>query len=192
MDYKEMNEVLANLDQAMYALEELYIENEGEVTEETEQMEERISSLRDLLNTDGIDLLGGWLKAKEDKKKSLKAEKDYVSREMSAIDKTIEFIKSKVTDLMKATGETKIKGGRGYSFSLYDSKKTEVDTEMLDSLYKAKAEKALRDAGIPSWVTFKLDAKVSLVPEGEELPEYFKEDTGTAVRFTKPRASKEA
>ena len=69
MDYKELNQVLVNLDQAINTLEDLYIEGEGEVTEETEQMEEHISGLKELLTRDGIDLLGGWLKAKEDKKK---------------------------------------------------------------------------------------------------------------------------
>ena len=74
MDYKELNQVLVNLDQAINTLEDLYIEGEGEVTEETEQMEEHISGLKELLTRDGIDLLGGWLKAKQDRKKTLKAE----------------------------------------------------------------------------------------------------------------------
>ena len=59
MDYKEMNQVLENLDQAMHTLEDLYIEGEGEITEETEQMEQEISGLQELLTTEGIDLLGG-------------------------------------------------------------------------------------------------------------------------------------
>lgn len=92
-----MNQVLATLDQATIALEETYMENEGEITEETEHMEQEISGLQELLTTEGIDLLGGWLKAKEDKKKSLKAEKDYITRQMAAIDETIDFIKDKVT-----------------------------------------------------------------------------------------------
>ena len=96
MDYKELNQVLVNLDQAINTLEDLYIEGEGEVTEETEQMEEHISGLKELLTRDGIDLLGGWLKAKEDRRKTLKGEKDYISRQMAAIDESIEFIKGKV------------------------------------------------------------------------------------------------
>ena len=99
-----MNQVLANLDQAINTLEETYIENEGEVTEETEQMESEISGLQELLSTEGIDLLGGWLKAKEDRKKSLKAEREYITRQMAAIDETIEFIKDKITEVPKATG----------------------------------------------------------------------------------------
>ena len=46
MDYKEMNQVLATLEKATIALEETYMENEGEITEETEQMEQEISGLQ--------------------------------------------------------------------------------------------------------------------------------------------------
>ena len=125
MDYKELNQILANLDQAMVTLEETYVENEGEVTEETEQMEAQISGLQELLTTDGIDLLGGWLKSKEDRKKALKAEKDYITRQMAAIDETIEFIKAKVNQILVATGQEKVKGARGYSFAATTSTKSE-------------------------------------------------------------------
>ena len=37
MDYSLFTQVLSDLDRKMDALEDLYIENEGEVTEETEQ-----------------------------------------------------------------------------------------------------------------------------------------------------------
>ena len=158
MDYKEMNQVLENLDQAMHTLEDLYIEGEGEITEETEQMEQEISGLQELLTTEGIDLLGGWLKAKEDKKKSLKAEKDYITRQMSAIDETIEFIKGKVTEVMKATGQEKIKGDRGYSFTASHSIKTDVDKDVLKALYADKVEEAIRAAHIPAYIGVSLTA----------------------------------
>ena len=77
MTLQEMNQVLAQLSQATSNLEEMYAENEGEITEATEQAEEQISCLKQLLNTEGVDLLGRWLKGKEDRKKALKAEKDY-------------------------------------------------------------------------------------------------------------------
>lgn len=192
MDYKEMNQHLAELDQAMVTLEETYIENEGEVTEETEQMEAQISGLKELLTGEGIDLLGGWLKAKEDKKKALKAEKDYISRQMSAIDETIDFIKTKVNQILVATGQEKVKGARGYAFAATTSTKTEVDKELLNEWYLPDIENALAEMGIPNWVTITLGAKVSDVPAGTELPAVFKVTEKPSVRFTKPRASKEA
>lgn len=194
MDYKELNQVLADLDQAMFTLEDLYIEGEGEVTEETEQMEAQISGLKELLSKDGIDLLGGWLKAKEDKKKSLKAEKDYITRQMSAIDETIEFIKDKITEVMKATGQEKIKGDRGYSFTASHSVKTEVDKDVLKALYADKVEEAIRAARIPAYVGVSLTASSTRanelgVLEGDE--EIFSTTEKDTVTFRKPKASKE-
>ena len=195
MDYKQLNEILGNLSQVMYSLEEQYIENEGEVTHQTEEMEQIISDLRNLLTTEGIDMLGAWLKAKEDKKKSLKAEKDYITRQMSAIDETIEFIKDKITEVMKATGQEKIKGDRGYSFTASHSVKTEVDKDVLKALYADKVEEAIRAAHIPAYVGVSLTASSTRanelgVLEGDE--EIFSTTEKDTVTFRKPKASKEA
>ena len=194
MDYKELNQALATIDQATIALEETYMENEGEITEETEQMEQEISGLQELLTTEGIDLLGGWLKAKEDKKKSLKAEKDYITRQISAIDETIDFIKDKVTEVMKATGQDKIKGDRGYSFTATHSVKTDVDKDVLKALYADKVEEAIRAAHIPAYVGVSLTASSTKanelgVLEGDE--EIFSTTEKDTVTFRKPKASKE-
>ena len=195
MDYKEMNQVLADLDQAMFTLEDLYIEGEGEVTEETEQMEAQISGLKELLTKEGIDLLGAWLKSKEDRKKALKAEKDYISRQILANDTTIEFIKDKITEVMKATGQEKIKGERGYSFTASHSVKTEVDKDVLKALYADKVEEAIRAAHIPAYVGVSLTASSTRanelgVLEGDE--EIFSTTEKDTVTFRKPKASKEA
>lgn len=194
MDYKEMNQVLADLDQAMVTLEETYIENEGEVTEETEQMEAQISGLRELLTGEGIDLLGGWLKAKEDRKKSLKAEKDYITRQMAAIDETIEFIKTKVNQILVATGQEKVKGARGYSFAATISSKTEVDKDVLKEKYAFRVDQIIRAVGIPEYIGVSLTASSTKakeigVQDGDE--DIFVTTEKPSVRFTKPRASKE-
>ena len=195
MDYKEMNQVLADLDQAMVTLEETYIENEGEVTEETEQMEAQISCLKELLTGEGIDLLGGWLKAKEDRKKSLKAEKDYITRQMAAIDETIEFIKTKVNQILVATGQEKVKGARGYQFKVSESVTTSVDKEILKKNYEEKVEKAIRRAGVPVYIGVSLSASVSKVGEdgvSKKDKDLFVTNKKDTITFTKPRASKEA
>lgn len=194
MNYKELDQVLANLAQAISTLEDLYIEGEGEVTEETEQMEDLISGLQELLTKDGIDLLGGWLKAKEDKKKSLKAERDYITRQMAAIDETIEFIKTKVNQILVATGQEKVKGDRGYSFAATTSVKTEVDKDVLKALYADKVEEAIRSAHIPAYVGVSLTASSTKatelgVVEGDE--DIFVTMSKPSVRFGKPRANTE-
>lgn len=195
MDYSLFTQVLSDLDRKMDALEDLYIENEGEVTEETELAEAEISGLQELLSGEGIDMLGGWLKAKEDRKKALKAEKDYITRQMTAIDGTIDFIKDKITEVLKKTGKDKVKGERGYSFTASHSVKTEVDKDVLKALYADKVEEAIRAAHIPAYVGVSLTASSTKasefgVLEGDE--EIFTTTEKDTVTFRKPKASKEA
>lgn len=190
MDYKELQDILSTLEYTSYKLEETYVENEGEVTEETELMEGEITAMKTLLNTEGVDLLGRWLKGKEDRKKALKAEKDYLTRQMEAIDKTIEFIKTKMNEVMTATGQEKIKGSLGYSFALSTSTKTEVDKEMLKEYYQEAVNEALKDI-LPADVSVTLTASVSKLEEGAELPDYYSRTETPTIRFTKPRAKKE-
>ena len=194
MDYSLFTQVLSDLDRKMDALEDLYIENEGEVTEETEQAEAEISGLQELLSGEGIDMLGGWLKAKEDRKKALKAEKDYITRQMTAIDGTIDFIKDKITEVLKKTGKDKVKGERGYSFTASHSVKTEVNKDVLRYNYDFKVEQAIRAAGIPDYVGFSLTASSTKasefgVLEGDE--DIFTTTEKDTVTFRKPKASKE-
>lgn len=194
MDYSLFTQVLSDLDRKMDALEDLYIENEGEVTEETEQAEAEISGLQELLSGEGIDMLGGWLKAKEDRKKALKAEKDYITRQMTAIDGTIDFIKDKITEVLKKTGKDKVKGDRGYSFTASHSVKTEVDKDVLKKNYEGKVEEAIRAAGVPAYVGVSLTASSTKanelgVLEGDE--EIFSTTEKDTVTFRKPKASKE-
>lgn len=194
MEYNQLNQTLAELDQVVVAREETYIENGGEVTEVTEEMDNRIAGFKNLLSTEGIDLLGAWLKAKEDKKKSLKAEKDYITRQMAAVDDTIDFIKMKINQVLVATGQEKVKGSRGYSFAATTSVKTEVDKELLKELYSEKVEDAIRAAHVPEYIGVTLTASSTKaaeigVDEGDDG--LFITTERPSVRFTKPRATKE-
>ena len=190
MDYKELQDILSTLDYTSYKLENLYVENEGEVTEETELLEGQVEAMKTLLNGEGVDFLGRWLKGKEDKKKAIKAEKDYLTRQIEAIDKTISFIKAKINEVMSATGCEKVKGELGYSFATTVSTTTSVDKDLLRDIYQARVEDAVKDI-LPDDVTVTLSASVSKVAEGAELPEYYTRTETPTVRFTKPRATKE-
>lgn len=195
MDYKELNQALADLDQLMYSLEETYIENEGECTDETDAMEDKIEVLKDLLKGDGVDMLGAWLKSKQDKKARLKAEKDYITRQMNAIDESIDFIAAKICHVMDATGITKTeKGVRGYAFEKTKSVTTKVDKEVLEAIYEDKINEALTAARIPCYVNVKLDASVTKFDEFGPLNEgdeqIFHKVERDTIKITKPRASK--
>ena len=194
MDYKELQQALSQLEEVMNNLEELYILNEGECTEESERMEVEVDTLKELLSGDGIDMLGRWLKSKEDKKKSLKAEKDYITRQMASIDKGIEYIKSMINKVMVATGLEKVKGDRGYSFVTTTSTKTDINKDVLKALYAEKVEEAIRSAHIPAYVGVTLTASSTKatelgVVEGDE--DIFVTMSKPSVRFGKPKANTE-
>ena len=194
MEYKELQQALSQLEEVMNNLEELYILNEGECTEESEKMEVEVDTLKELLSGDGIDMLGRWLKSKEDRKKSLKAEKDYITRQMASIDKGIEYIKSMINKVMVATGLEKVKGDRGYSFATTTSTKTDINKDVLKALYADKVEEAIRSAHIPAYVGVSLTASSTKatelgVVEGDE--DIFVTMSKPSVRFGKPKANTE-
>ena len=194
MDYKELQQALSQLEEVMNNLEELYILNEGECTEESERMEVEVDTLKALLSGDGIDMLGRWLKSKEDRKKALKAEKDYITRQMASIDKGIEYIKSMINKVMVSTGVEKVKGDRGYSFATTTSTKTDINKDVLKALYADKVEEAIRSAHIPAYVGVTLTASSTKatelgVVEGDE--DIFVTMSKPSVRFGKPKANTE-
>ena len=194
MNNKEINSLIESLNASMWAFENYMVENDGVCDEASDQMEEQIGILKELLTTEGIDSLGRWLKAKEDEIKSLKAEKDYITRKINAATGTIDYIKSQMNKLLKASGMEEIKGANGYKFQVTTSIKTEVDKEILKELFLDKVEKKLRGGKnpvIPADVTFSLGASVSLVPEGAVLPSYYIRTSSPSCKFSKPRASKE-
>ena len=194
MDYKELQQALSQLEEVINNLEELYILNEGECTEESERMEVEVDTLKELLSGDGIDMLGRWLKSKEDRKKSLKAERDYITRQMASIDKGIEYIKSMINKVMVTTGVEKVKGDRGYSFATTTSTKTDINKDVLKALYADKVEEAIRSAHIPAYVGVSLTASSTKatelgVVEGDE--DIFVTMSKPSVRFGKPKANTE-
>ena len=195
MNNKEINSLIESLNASMWAFENYMVENDGVCDEASDQMEEQIGILKELLTTEGIDSLGRWLKAKEDEIKSLKAEKDYITRKINAATGTIDYIKSQMNKLLKASGMEEIKGANGYKFQVTTSTKTEVDKDVLKTIYADRIEEAIRAAHIPAYVSVTLTASSSKaaefgIVEGDE--EIFHTTEKPSVRFTKPRASKEA
>lgn len=195
MNNKEINSLIESLNASMWAFENYMVENDGVCDEASDQMEERIGILKELLTTEGIDSLGRWLKAKEDEIKSLKAEKDYITRKINAATGTIEYIKTQMNKILTAAQMEEIKGANGYKFQVTTSTKTEVDKDVLKTIYADRIEEAIRAAHIPAYVGVTLTASSTKaaefgIVEGDE--EIFHTTEKPSVRFTKPRASKEA
>lgn len=190
MNNRDITAALAALEEASFLLEEEYEMNGGEVTEETEAQEEYIEYLKALLEDEGIDSLGRWLKGKEDLIKTLKAERDSVNRQIKKTEEGIEYIKTQIFNVLTALGKEKVKG-TFYSFAPTISRKTEVDKEILEEKYLAIVNNALEQI-LPPWISFKLSASVKAVPgDMEELPSEFKVVETPSCKFVKPRAKKE-
>lgn len=195
MEYIELMKNLSDLNMKVAALEETFMDNGGEVTEETEALSSEISVLKDFLSTDGVDVLGRWLRAKEDEKKAFKAEKDYLSRKIQSTDRTIEFIKGRLAAVMDACGIDKAKGLHGYSFTRTTSNTTSVDKDMLASLYGKRLEDAKAYMGIPDYITLTLGASASAFKTATDVPaedeQIFVTSSKDTITFRKPKADKE-
>lgn len=193
MNNNDIRAAIAALNEATMRLEDEYEMNGGEVTSETEEQEQYIESLKTLLEEDGVDSLGRWLKSKEDLVKTLKAEKASVDRQIKAAENTIDFIKTQVFFLLNAIGKDKVKGTY-YSFAPAISRKTEVDKEILDQKYMPEINAIMEESMLclPPWVQIKLSASVKLFDgSADDLPDEFKVVETPTCKFTKPRAPKE-
>lgn len=193
MNNTDIKSAIAELSTTMFLLEEEYMENGGEVTEYTATMEANIERLKVLLTTEGVDSLGRWLKSKEDQIKSLKAERDSVTRQIKSCENTIDYIKTQINNVLVATEQEKVKG-TFYSFAVTTSETSSVDKDALKELFMDAVEKKLRGGEnpvIPVDVTITLGASIKNVPEGAEIPSYYLKESKPSVKFTKPRASKE-
>lgn len=190
MKFQDINEALRALWHVASTLEDTYIENGGEVTEETEALEEEKEALRALLNSEGVDSLGRYLKAKEDAKVAAKAEVARAQARVKAIERGIDHAKGLVGMILRETEQQEVKGIY-YGFKQATSTTTSVDKARLAELYTDRVNSALSDV-LPPYVGVTLTASVKMVPSGTELPDIFVRNSEDTVRFSKPRNAKEA
>lgn len=191
MEFKDLKEALYELENTHNRIDYLYAESEGVQTEEIveyEQTEQQIINY--LLENKGADMLGRWLKGLEDKKARIKDEKNALAVAEKGVEARIDYAKALITKFLEYTHQDKVKGVL-YGFTAYTSVKTETNKELLDEMYNAIAEKALREAGIPEYITFKLSASVKAVEKGAELPSVFSQTSTPTIKFSKPKEAKE-
>ena len=140
MKVQEIENAIAMLNALKCSLEQEYMENGGEVTEQTIESEERIIAMKYLLSSEGVDSLGRWMKSVEDETKSYKAERDFANRRIKANDNLLEYIKGLVNKVLVATEQEKVKG-TFYSFTATTSETTSVDKETLNNTFLEAVEK---------------------------------------------------
>ena len=191
MNNKQINDAIFELDRIGWELDEAFAENGGEITDELSNALDQRANIRLLLENEGIDSLGRWLKSVEDRKAALKAEKDTIARRINACDDTLDYIKRQVRNVLDVLGMEKAKGV-SYSFTALNSHKVEADKAALRELYQEKALEAIHAAGIPACVGVSLTASAGAVPEGDELPSFFVVTDTQTVTFRKPAKPKTA
>lgn len=190
MNAKDTNKLIASLESLRWHLDTAYEENGGEITEELAEQEDIKEQLLQVLQEDGIDALGRWLKSVQDRAAALKSEKDTISRHIEACKATEDYIRQQVRKALDLLGQEKAKG-ECYSFTANDSRTVTADNEAVKALFYEKAITAIREAGIPEYIGISLKASSSAVPEGEELPDIFTVKVTPTTTFRKPRATKE-
>lgn len=190
MNAKETNATIASLESLRWHLDQAFEENGGELTEELQEQLDMQEDLRALLEADGIDALGRWLKSVQDRGAALKSEKDTITRHIDACKATEDYIRQQVRRALDLLGQDKAKG-ECYSFTANDSRIVTADTEAVKALYYEKAVAAIREAGIPEYIGLSLKASSTAVPEGAELPDIFKVEVKATTTFRKPKATKE-
>ena len=189
MTHAEIQNAIAQLGSAMRDLEEAYIENGGEVTEDTEIKEMNVTAIQDLLTTEGVDSLGRWLKSKQDEIATAKAEKAAADARIKSLQRTEAYIKDMIGYVLRVTGQEKVKG-TFYGFSQAVKVHNTVDTEGVDNLFLDTVTMAARDAGLPACFDVAIVTNVTRLADTDYAYLIDTEETDSA-RFTKPRAAKE-
>lgn len=192
-DYRTVKEIINNLSALNVNLEGAFEDNGGEITPYVQEMLDKKEYLQQLLEYDGIDDLGRWLKGVEDRVIALKAERETIVRRIKADQRLMEYIKQEIRQVLDILGKDKAKGTL-YSFSSYDSTHTKVNDERIAQDWQDILEKAAREAGIPEYLQVGLDYSAQRIGEwadehdGEGREYLMQEAPVPTVKFGKPRS----
>lgn len=187
MNHSKLQEALRTLDRLKEQLDAELTESEGEVTEQIVTDLEAKEALKELLTKEGIDYLGGWLKAVEDEKEAHKIEKVYVERRLKNCEWTIDHIRSLMNETLVAAELTEAAGAYGYKFKVGTKTETTVNKTIINERYRDVIYEAAHTAGVPADITISLDASISKVAEGDAIPDYYTRTVTGRAGFTKPR-----
>lgn len=190
MTNNEISNALSTLWGLQQKFQETMEETGGEYTPEAQEMDEQMDALKVLLEGDGIDELGRWLRSVEDEMERYQAEKALADRRIKSCKNTIAYIKLRVGQVLRLTGKEKAKGTY-YTFAQSVSKKTGYDAEALDREFLELATEAARNAGLPSSVDVALVTTAGRLQEDENLASLVHVDTTETATFRKPAKPKE-
>ncbi len=178
-------------EQARAALEEMYEENGGEVTAETEEMSAELEELEQIQRQIAEEFVkfpdeyAAWFKDVEAQKAVIQAQRKAIEEEQKKVlakydaqikkkDSTLEWIKQNMEAAMILAQVEKFdKKKTGGMFSIYfqTSKSVDVDEDVALKKYEDSINK-LR-ATLPDWLILNTKISKSVAGKLEELPEGF-------------------
>lgn len=188
MDIKEMQERVSDLWCQLAQMQEILEDNGGELTPEVEGYQEAIEAARKMLTSDGVDSLGRAMAQLDAQVDTIKAERDYLARQIKRKEGLMDFFKRLMAQAMDACEIDKVKGSHGYSIAATSSTKTAVNKDVLAAKYLDKVRDAVKDV-VPYWVTVDLKASATAAKGvcGDTLPDEFETTSVRTVTIRKPR-----
>lgn len=195
MNTYEINEALASLAQMMRTQEEEYIENGGEVTDDTQAREAAIEQLKHVLTTEGVDELGRRLAAKQAEVDTYKAEVKAAQARQKAAQRSVDYYKYLVGEVLRRT-EKEAVNGTFYGFKQSTSTTNAVNLDALKEKFLDAVNEVAHNEGLPSWADVDITAGVKNLQafiqanDGEDA-DYLLTNTTDTVAFSKPRKAKE-
>lgn len=195
MNNTDIRAAIEQLAQIDHDLDRAFEESGGELTEELQARMDQRENIKALLQGEGIDDLGRWLKSVEDRKAALKAERDTIARRIKSCDNTLSYIKGQIRLVMDALGIEKAKGTL-YSFTASNSGRSTIDGELIDKQWLDVVTQAARAAGLPEYLDVVIDTSITRLSDWADAhdgegAEYLNVENTPTVTFRKPKANKE-
>jgi uncharacterized small protein (DUF1192 family) len=184
----EITKALATLAELMQTQEDTYIENGGEITEETEAREEDINALKVLLTTEGADELGRRIAAKQDEVDRYKAEVKAAQVRVKAAQRSVDYYKYLIGQVLRMTDTQAVKGSF-YGFQQAVSTKNAVNYYTIEDRFGTLVQNALGHI-LPGWLHVDFSTTVKELQEAGEA-DYLATTTTDTITFSKPRKAKE-
>lgn len=178
-------------EQARAALEEMYEENGGEVTAETEEMSAELEELEQIQRQIAEEFVkfpdeyAAWFKDVEAQKAVIQAQRKAIEEEQKKVlakydaqikkkDSTLEWIKQNMEAAMILAQVEKFdKKKTGGLFSIYFQTSKSVDVDEAVALKKYEDSINKLRATLPDWLTLNTKISKSVAGKLEELPEGF-------------------
>lgn len=195
MTHKEFTACINDIISTLNERENMLIDNGGEITEEVNNVDSKLGSLKEFLSSDGLDYLVAVHDSLEAKINRFSKEIEYKQAQKKAAENTLEYFKGLENVALLELGEDRKKSTYGYTLKRTEKISTFIDKQKVNERYAPLMEKALEQSGIPSYIKFTLTTGVKTIDENGGLIESDRDlvtkSIVNSVTLLRPRGKKE-